>query len=228
MTFGEKVIAFNKSLDLTAKLPKGVVAMNPFQNDYALSLCQKFYARYYNDSNERHIILGINPGRLGGGLTGIPFTDPVKLEKLCGIANTLDKKAELSADYIYLMIKAFGGIEKFYHQFYFNSICPLGFTKDGKNLNYYDIKELQEAVKGFMIESLQKQIKFGINTNVAYCLGEGENFKFINRLNEEHHFFKKIIPLAHPRFIMQYKRKKVNDYIGDYLEKFKLAAKAEA
>ena len=223
MTFGEKVLHFNKSLDLTARLPIGVVVMNPFQNDYALSLCQKFYTQYYNDSKERHIILGINPGRLGGGLTGIPFTDPVKLEALCGIANTLDKKAELSADYIYLMIEAFGGIEKFYRQFYFNSICPLGFTKDGKNLNYYDIKELQEAVKDFMLNSLKKQINFGINTEVAYCLGEGENFKFISRLNEEHHFFKKIIPLAHPRFIMQYKRKKVNEYIEDYLQKFRMA-----
>ena len=210
MTFGEKVVAFNKSLDLTVKLPKGVVSMNPFKNVYTLSLCQKFYTQYYNDSKERHIILGINPGRLGGGLTGIPFTDPVKLEKHCGIVNTLEKKTELSADYIYLMIEAFGGIKKFYHQFYFNSICPLGFTKDGKNLNYYDIKELQEGVKGFMINSLKKQISFGINTDVAYCLGEGENFKFISRLNEEQHFFKKIIPLAHPRFIMQYKRKKVN------------------
>lgn len=220
MTFGEKVVAFNKSLDLTVKLPKGVVSMNPFKNVYTLSLCQKFYTQYYNDSKERHIILGINPGRLGGGLTGIPFTDPVKLEKHCGIVNTLEKKTELSADYIYLMIEAFGGIKKFYHQFYFNSICPLGFTKDGKNLNYYDIKELQEGVKGFMINSLKKQISFGINTDVAYCLGEGENFKFISRLNEEQHFFKKIIPLAHPRFIMQYKRKKVNEYIEDYLQKF--------
>ena len=214
---------FNKSIRLEVKLPKGVVVMNPFQNDYAISLCQKFYTQYYNDSNERYIILGINPGRLGGGLTGIPFTDPVKLEKLCGISNTLGKKAELSADYIYLMIEAYGGIEKFYNRFYVNSICPLGFTKDGKNLNYYDIKELQEAVKGFMVESLKKQINFGMNTEVAYCLGEGENFKFISRLNEDHQFFKRIVPLAHPRFIMQYKRKKLNDYIEDYLEKFKLA-----
>lgn len=200
--------------------------MNPFQNEDALSLCQKFYTLYYNDSNERHIILGINPGRLGGGLTGIPFTDPVKLEKLCAIPNTLDKKAELSADYIYLMMEAYGGIEKFYNRFYFNSICPLGFTKEGKNLNYYDIRELQEAVKSFMVKSLQQQINFGINTEVAYCLGEGENFKFLSKLNEEHHFFKKIIPLAHPRFIMQYKRKKVSTYIQDYLQKFEIATKS--
>lgn len=223
MTFGEKVIKFNKSLDLTVKLPKGVVVMNPFHHEPALSLCQKFYTQYYNDSNKRHIILGINPGRLGGGLTGIPFTDPVKLEKLCGIENRLQKKSELSADYIYQMIIAYGGIKAFYSKFYFNSICPLGFTKDGKNLNYYDIKELQEAVQAFMISSLQRQLKFGINTDVAYCLGEGENFKFISKLNEAHQFFKKIIPLSHPRFIMQYKRKKVNEYIDDYIRKFTLA-----
>ena len=225
MTFGEKVLLFNKSLRIDSDLPKGVVVMNPFKNEYTLSLCQNFYYQYYNDNGERHIILGINPGRLGGGLTGIPFTDPIKLETLCAIANTLDKKAELSADYIYLMIAAYGGIEKFYNKFYFNSICPLGFTKDGKNLNYYDIRELQEAVKNFMILSLHKQIKFGINTDVAFCLGEGENFKFISRLNEEHHFFKRIIPLAHPRFIMQYKRKKLDEYIDAYLEKFKLTAR---
>jgi len=194
MTFGEKVLDFNTSLTLKANLPKGVVAMNPFKNKYALSLCQLFYGQYYNDDKERHIILGINPGRLGGGLTGIPFTDPVKLETFCGIANTLDKKTELSADYIYKMIVAYGGIEKFYQRFYFNSICPLGFTKDEKNLNYYDIRELQESVRNFMITSLQKQIRFGINTDVAFCLGEGENFKFISKLNEEHHFFKEIIP----------------------------------
>ena len=38
--------------------------------------------------------------------------------------------------------------------------------------------------------------------------------------NEEHRFFNKIIPLAHPRYIMQYKRKLVDEYIDDYLGKF--------
>ncbi|MEK6783349.1 MAG: uracil-DNA glycosylase family protein [Bacteroidota bacterium] len=222
MTFGEKVLNFNKTLTLVTELPKGVVVMNPFKDSYTFSLCRAFYAQYYNDSKERHIILGINPGRLGGGLTGIPFTDPVKLEKLCGITNTLEKKSELSADFIYKLIYRYGGIKKFYNRFYFNSICPLGFMKDGKNLNYYDIKELEQAVKGFMIHSLNSQIKFGINTDDAFCLGEGKNFKFISGLNEEHHFFKKIIPLAHPRFIMQYRRKKLDEYISDYLQKFRI------
>ncbi|MFI5224347.1 MAG: DUF4918 domain-containing protein, partial [Nitrospirales bacterium] len=66
------------------------------------------------------LILGINPGRLGAGLTGIPFTDPLKLQNICGIENTLPKKAELSADFIYTMISAFGGPEAFYKKFYFS------------------------------------------------------------------------------------------------------------
>ncbi|MBK5279074.1 MAG: DUF4918 family protein [Bacteroidia bacterium] len=218
MTFGEKVLNFNKSLSLKAKLPNGVVVMNPFQDDYAFSLCQRFYTQFYSDSQQRHIILGINPGRLGGGVTGIPFTDPVKLENFCSINNTFEKKTELSADFVYRMISAYGGVKPFYSKFYFNSICPLGFTRDGKNMNYYDVKELQESVKDFIVQSLQKQIKFGIKTDITFCLGEGENFKFFSRLNEKHHFFKKIIPLAHPRFIMQYKRKSLDQYIHKYID----------
>ena len=76
---------------------------------------------------------------------------------------------------------------------------------DGKNLNYYDVKELQIVLRDFIIESLRKQVTFGITTSICYCLGEGENFKFLSRLNDELKIFQKIVPLAHPRFIMQYR-----------------------
>jgi hypothetical protein len=69
---------------------------------------------------------------------------------------------------------------------------------------------------------LTHQLTFGIRRSVCFCLGEGENFKFLSRLNGELKFFEKIIPLAHPRFIMQYRRKKVLDYVRDYLEKLSL------
>lgn len=200
-------------------LPKEIKVLNPYQNKLTLAYCEKFYTKYYNDSNQRSFILGINPGRFGAGLTGIPFTDPLKLEQECDIKNDLPKKRELSADFIYKMINAYGGKEKFYNHFYFGSVCPLGFTRDGKNLNYYDDPELQKAVLPFICKSLADQIQFGINTKVAYCLGEGKNFKFLTQLNEEKKYFAKIIPLSHPRFIMQYKRKKLNQFIDDYLLK---------
>lgn len=194
--------------------------MNPYLRKEVYELCEVFYNKYFNDKKRRTIILGINPGRFGAGLTGIPFTDPVKLEEDCGIVNNLKKQRELSADFIYKMIYDFGGIQAFYDQFYFGSVSPLGFTKDGKNLNYYDDMNLQESLLPFILQSIEAQLAFGLNRKVAYCLGEGKNYKFLINLNKVHGFFDHIIPLAHPRFIMQYKRKYIDTYIGDYLEKF--------
>jgi len=163
--------------------------------------------------------MGINPGRLGGGTTGIPFTDPVKLEKICSIPNSLPKKTELSADFIYTMIESYGGSQLFYSKFLFSSVCPLGFTKDGINLNYYDDKQLEKLARKFIVDSIHTQLKFYIDRSICFCLGEGQNYKYLSKLNAEYSFFKKIIPLPHPRFIMQYKRKKVNEFVSMYTEK---------
>ncbi|MFZ6010007.1 MAG: uracil-DNA glycosylase family protein [Bacteroidota bacterium] len=219
MNFSDNVLRFYKELEIKTRLPKGVEILNPYQNREAFQCCEQFYHKYYGNSFQRTIILGINPGRFGGGLTGIPFTDPVKLEKICGIPNSFDKKAELSADFIHQMIDAFGGLEEFYAKFYFNSISPLGFTLNGKNLNYYDTPALIKSLEKFILSSMHKQLSFGINRKVAYCLGEGDNFKYLRKLNDKENFFEQVIPLAHPRFIMQYKRRLVSQYIDDYLRK---------
>jgi hypothetical protein len=221
MLFSDHILDFFQHLEIMATLPEGVDVLNPYKDKDVFELCRQFYKKYYNDNAERTLILGINPGRLGGGLTGIPFTDPLKLEKYCGIANSLQRKAELSADFIYQVITEYGGPESFYSKFYFSSVSPLGFTMNGKNLNYYDISELETTLRNFVVESITKTLKFGINTSVCYCLGEGKNFKFLSRLNDEQKFFNEIIPLPHPRFIMQYRRKRVPQYIGDYLLKLR-------
>lgn len=213
----DKILQFLKQLKIAATLPRGVEILNPYRDKTAYSLCDQFYKKYYSDDNPRRLIVGINPGRHGAGLTGIPFTDPIKLEKYCNIPNALQKKPELSADFIYTMILAYGGLEKFYGSFHFSAVSPLGFVKDGKNLNYYDIRELEESLMPFIIQSFKKTLEMGIDTSVCYCLGEGDNFKFLSRLNEEQKFFDKIVPLAHPRFIMQYRRKKVDEYVDHYL-----------
>jgi len=215
--FADSILQFLKQLKITTPLPKGVEVLNPYRNEITYALCEQFYNKYYGDNNNRRLILGINPGRHGAGLTGIPFTDPIKLEMYCGIPNNLPKKSELSADFIYQMILAYGGLEQFYGKFHFSAVSPLGFVKDGKNLNYYDIRELETALRPFIIQTLEKTLTFGIDTSVCYCLGEGENFRFLNRLNTEHKFFDKILPLAHPRFIMQYRRKKLAEYVDEFV-----------
>ncbi len=216
-TYSENIVSFLHSLHLEATLPKGVEVLNPYQQDTVFTYVKKFYSKYYHDSSQRVLIAGINPGRFGGGLTGIPFTDPVKLEDECEIPNDMPKKAELSADFIYQVIAAFGSKEKFYRQFYISSVCPLGFTKGGKNLNYYDLKELQAAVYPFIVQTMRTQLYFGLSREVAYCLGEGKNYKFLTWMNRQERFFDRIVALPHPRFIMQYRRKEVAKYIAFYL-----------
>lgn len=219
MIHATHILHFLKALKIRVKLPAGVEVLNPYQNKEAFDLCTLFYNKYYYDDDERFLILGINPGRWGAGLTGIPFTDPVKLEKYCQIPNQLPRKAELSADFIYKVIEAYGGLNKFYGKFHFSSVSPLGFTKDGTNLNYYDIRELQNSLYDFIVDSLNKILAANISRSRCYCLGEGQNFKYLQSLNQQLHFFDEIIPLSHPRFIMQYKRKTMDKYVDDYLQK---------
>lgn len=225
-TFADKIISFNKIIEFKGALPKNIGIMNPFkENEEALNISTKFYKKFYNDNNKRHLILGINPGRFGAGVTGVPFTDPKRLLNECGLEFSGKATHEPSATFIYEMINAYGGVEKFYGKFYIHSICPLGFTiinDKGKevNYNYYDSKELTEMVYDFIIENISKQISFGISTDVAFCFGTGKNEKFLRKINDEFHFFKKIIALEHPRFIMQYKAKSKQQYIDKYLEAF--------
>lgn len=222
MPVSKQILSFLKKLDLNIELPPGVEFMNPFKDSSAFDICKKFYSAYYNDSNSRYLILGINPGRFGGGITGIPFTDPVRLGSVCGIENGFQQKQELSSVFIYDVIQAFGGPKLFYSKFYISSICPLGFTKNNKNLNYYDDRALENSLKEFIIENINLQLNFGLSRRIAFCLGEGKNFAYLNKLNDEMNFFEKLVGLPHPRFIMQYKLKTKADYIDRYLRELKM------
>lgn len=208
---------FNQGLSIEETLPKNITVLNPFKIAATIHLSESFYNKYYDDRKIRTVILGINPGRLGAGLTGVPFADPVNLEQYCGIKNNLPKKHELSSEFIFKVIERFGGVNRFYGSFYFTSVCPLGFTKGGKNINYYDERPLKEKLEPFIIESLKKQLQWGLKQTQAFVLGEGKNYNYLLDLNRQHNFFKVLTPLPHPRFIMQYKRKKIEEYIDLYL-----------
>ena len=87
MTKAQRILAFYYGLDFDhAYLDDDLAVLNPFEGaspaqERALS---DFYHRFYNDDKPRNLILGINPGRLGAGATGIPFTDTKRLVA-CGI-----------------------------------------------------------------------------------------------------------------------------------------------
>jgi hypothetical protein len=227
MNWAKKLFEFHRNLKYTGgPLPEGISVMNPFQESpTALEFVKAFLYKFFDDENPRQIILGINPGRFGGGVTGIPFTDTKRLVGECDIPYDGPSSHEPSSVFIYDMINAYGGPRKFYQDFYINSPSPLGYTsrtaKGGEiNYNYYDSKELSEAVKPFMIDSMERFLKMGFNRKRAYCLGTGKNWKFLQQLNKEHDFFDEMIPLEHPRYIMQYKYPSRQEYIDKYLTAF--------
>jgi hypothetical protein len=223
-TFADRVKQFNRHLRLAAKLPSNIGVLNPFKEEtIALQCADTFYDKYYGDNVQRWGIFGINPSRFGGGLTGIPFTDFKRLQEVCSIDTQSHSSHEPSSFFIYKMIAAMGGADGFYRQFYINSLCPLGFviTKmPGKwvNYNYYDDPALYAAVKPFIIKTLRQQIDLGLHTDTAFCLGK-KNYIFFQQLNAEKKFFGKVVELPHPRFVVQYRYKLMDEYITEYCEK---------
>ncbi|MEP7128083.1 MAG: uracil-DNA glycosylase family protein [Chitinophagales bacterium] len=217
-TFAERVISFYSSLQLSLPSTLQTVVLNPYREEKVMDYVQQFFRKYCNDHQKRTFIFGINPGRFGSGATGISFTDPVALRDFCGIENNLGNKRELSSEFIYKVIAAFGGSEKFYRHFFITATSPLGFMKGTKNYNYYDDKKLQEAVTPFIRKTWKQQIALGAKNNMAICIGCGKNKKMLETLNADFPYFEKIISLEHPRFIMQYRRKKVDEYVEMYLK----------
>nr|WP_199162147.1 SMUG2 DNA glycosylase family protein [Elizabethkingia sp. ASV34] len=223
-TFADKVIDFNRNLKYSGKLPEGFSVLNPYlDNPETMEVIQKFYHKYYNDSDQRRFIIGINPSRHGAGVTGVPFTDTKRLNSECGIEMKSVHTHEVSSVFMYDMINAFGGVEKFYKEFYINSPFPLAIVRNTKNgwlnANYYDDKQLFEDVKSFMIASLKQHISLGLDTSEVFVLGK-KNADFIHKLNKEEKLFDKINVLEHPRYIQQYKSKEKEIYIDKYIVAF--------
>lgn len=220
-TFSEKVVAFNKKLKFSGKLPEGFEVMNPFfDNPETIAVMSKFYQKFYNDYHQRKFIIGINPSRRGAGVTGVPFTDTKRLETMCGIEMKTAHTHEISSVFLYDVIENFGGVEAFYKKFYINSPFPLAIIrktlKGNLNANYYDDKDLFEAVKPFMIQSLKDHIDLGLDTSEVFILGK-KNATFIDKINSQEKFFEKMTVLEHPRYIQQYKIKEKQLYIDKYL-----------
>ncbi len=204
-------------MQFPAALPDRIELLNPYRESAVQTVVRRFAQRFYNDNTARIGIFGINPGRFGAGITGLVFTDPVVLRNVCGIANDFGDRRELSATFVYQTIDAFGGVEAFYRWFYLSALCPLGFTRNGINLNFYDDRLLMERTVPFIVESLRAQLSFPLRREVAIVVGSGVLHRIAERINSQHRFFDRLLVLDHPRYIMQYRRRFLADYIERYV-----------
>ena len=226
-TFADRIINFNTHLEYNKSLPKGFDVLNPYMDTpETMEVMRAFYHKFYNDNRQRKFIIGINPSRHGAGVTGVPFTDTKRLESECGIVMKSAHTHEVSSVFMYDMIKAYGGVTKFYNDFYINSPFPLAIVRkasDGKwlNANYYDEEALFKSLKDYMIETLKKHITLGVDTQKVFVLGK-KNATFLEKLNKETALFGKMVVLEHPRFIQQYKSKEKELYIDKFLTSFEI------
>jgi len=220
----EKLLAHVLSFKAPARLPIGVEVLDPLRGAHAAEverIVRTFHERFYRDDRTRLLALGINPGRLGAGSTGLPFTDTKRCESELAIAVDGFRTHEPSSDFFYRVVRAAGGSRSFFSRVYVHAVCPLGFTRrrgaQSVNLNYYDDPALQRAVTPWIVRWLRTLAGTGMRTDVALCLGLGKNKDFLEKLNAEHGFFGRIVPLPHPRWVIQYRSREIDAHVRAYL-----------
>jgi len=217
VTCAEAILDFYFSLPEPHDPPGGVEAIFPYRDPETRRVMEAFYTKYYSDTRPRTLLFGINPGRFGAGQTGVGFTDPVLMEKVCHIPNALPKTNELSAQFICEVMASYGGPEAFYGDFLFTTVLPFGLLKNGKNYNYYDDTTTLEYFEPLIVESIRKQMAYpNVNRRIA-SVGKGKNVVYLEKLNKRLGFFEAIEAMPHPRWVMQYRRKDKMREVENYI-----------
>ncbi|MDR0929985.1 MAG: SMUG2 DNA glycosylase family protein [Oscillospiraceae bacterium] len=171
-----------------------------------------FYSQYYNDDHPRRLILGSSPAHRGSAQSGIPF---------------VDDSPRPSATFLNEVIAACGGSDAFYGKYLMDFLCPVALVRTNErgrevNANYYESKALQAALTPLMLAHLRGLMGLGIDRSVCFCIGSGENFRFLAHLNAAEGFFECVVPLEHPRFIMQYHANQRDIYFEKYVQALKV------
>lgn len=182
-----------------------------------VKLVREFYQTYYTKQNNNRVVLcGINPGRLGAGKTGVPFLDFHSLSRM--LPGIRDNDSELSAKFISTIIEKIGR-ERFFEHVYLTNISWFGFTKGNKNINYYELDEKlqREFTNGFI-----KEMEM-IDPKVIVPLSKDVKKSLIQLKKEKGLDVEIAQPLSHPYYYSNFKTRvelgieKYNEVIENYL-----------
>ncbi|HEY8893143.1 MAG TPA: uracil-DNA glycosylase family protein [Clostridium sp.] len=170
---------YNKIKNVNELKMENITVLNEFVNNK--KFIRKFYEEYVdcNVSDIKVVMCGINPGRYGAGKTGIPFIDFNSLSEL--LLDVQRNDSERSAEYFYSVIKKYGA-KKFYSNIYVTNICSVGFLKDNKNFNYY---QLPENIKEIIHLNFLEKIKI-VNPKVIIPLSKDvdNTLKYLQHIGE--------------------------------------------
>lgn len=216
-TLAQAITAFYARLVLPA-LTNGYTCIHPSPNDEIVALRQQFFEKFYSDRRPRKLLLGINPGRFGGGTTGINFTGPLQLTEHCGITHHLGQGSELSATFVYRVVEAMGGAAAFYNNFFIGAVSPVGYLNGGLNVNYYDDKQLMKWLTPTLDGWIEAQWRMVGQPTAVFVLGMGQNLKFVQQRNAVHGWFSHVVGLPHPRWVLQYRRKQIDFFVQQYVQ----------
>ncbi|MBU3678659.1 MAG: DUF4918 family protein [Candidatus Kapabacteria bacterium] len=217
-TFAEFVESFLRNVSIPEPLPSGIEVLQPYSDAEVRRVLHTMCVRYYAKSSRRIGVWGINPGRFGAGLTGLAFTDPWAVQHDLGINTTLGGRREMSAEFISMVIAAYGGPQTFYHDVYMSALSPLGFIRKGVNINFYDDPALEKLMTPNIIRWMDDVLSHNVRRDVTILLGSGKLRTFMERSVREAVGVSEVIYLDHPRYIMQYRRSSVLEYVQLYVD----------
>ena len=166
-----------------------------------------FWSTFYPGDLPREVICGLNPGRLGAGLTGVPFTDFLSLSKL--LPGIKRNDTEASAQFFFQVVQAVGA-EAFFKRFYVTNISAVGFLKAGKNLNYHD---LPQGARGVVERNFNEEMQVVAPTRVI-ALGRHAYASVKKNLPSG----VEVSYLAHPSWIMTYRRSEADAWVRRYID----------
>lgn len=171
---------------------------------------EQFIQQYLPEPLPQTVILGLNPGRSGAGLTGIPFLDFRSLANLLPDTPLPRNDTEPSANFFHRVVQNVG-VEKFYRTFYVSNVAAVGFLRDGKNCNYPELPTAAQRVieERFLAEMAQLQPKRII------ALGR-EVEATVQRLFPDDSV--RISHLPHPSWIMTYRLREAQSWVRRYTQ----------
>ncbi len=216
--FADRIATFLTSLTIDEPLAPGFEVLDPYRDPEVRKVVDRFVRMAYAGDHPRTAIWGINPGRFGAGVTGLSFTDPFVLTEVLGFDTSITGRREISAEFIWKVVDAYGGPAAFFRDFYLSALSPLGYIREGRNVNFYDDADFLNRIQPQILSWIKLQQGAGLQADRCVVLGTGRLREVMEQRLRPHLDYTTVEYLEHPRFIMQYRRRQMEEYVDKYVQ----------